>query len=87
LAPGSPRSAPRPGGGESERFLYVPSGSSRYALALVALERAPAASVAAVREAGVIIATALAGVFLKERVGWVRIAGGWRSSAGLLSLA
>jgi drug/metabolite transporter (DMT)-like permease len=60
-----------------------------YALVLAALERAPAASVAAVRETSVIIATALAGVFLKERVGWVRMAGGVAvvGGVGLLSLA
>jgi drug/metabolite transporter (DMT)-like permease len=60
-----------------------------YALVLAALERAPAASVAAVRETSVIIATALAGVFLKERVGWGRMAGGVAvvAGVGLLSLA
>jgi drug/metabolite transporter (DMT)-like permease len=59
-----------------------------YALVLAALERAPAASVAAVRETSVIIATALAGIFLKERVGWVRMAGAVAVAAGigLLSL-
>jgi drug/metabolite transporter (DMT)-like permease len=60
-----------------------------YALVLAALERAPAASVAAVRETSVIIATALAGVFLKERVGRTRLAGAAAVVAGigLLSLA
>ena len=59
-----------------------------YALVLAALERAPAASVAAVRETSVIIATALAGIFLKERVGWVRMAGAVAVAVGigLLSL-
>jgi drug/metabolite transporter (DMT)-like permease len=59
-----------------------------YALVLAALERAPAASVAAVRETSVIIATALAGIFLKERVGWVRMVGAVAVAAGigLLSL-
>jgi drug/metabolite transporter (DMT)-like permease len=59
-----------------------------YALVLAALERASAASVAAVRETSVIIATALAGVFLKERIGWVRMAGAAAVAAGigLLSL-
>jgi len=59
-----------------------------YALVLAALERAPAASVAAVRETSVIIATVLAGIFLKERVGWVRMAGAVAVAAGigLLSL-
>ena len=60
-----------------------------YALVLAALARAPAASVAAVRETSVIIATALAAVFLKEYVGWVRMAGAVAVAAGiaLLSLA
>jgi drug/metabolite transporter (DMT)-like permease len=39
-----------------------------YALVLAALRLAPAASVAAVRETSVLIATALAAVFLRERV-------------------
>jgi drug/metabolite transporter (DMT)-like permease len=46
-----------------------------YALVLAALQRASAASVAAVRETSVLIAAALAGVFLKERVGVERLAG------------
>jgi drug/metabolite transporter (DMT)-like permease len=60
-----------------------------YALVLAALARAPAASVAAVRETSVIIATVLAAVFLKEEVGWVRMAGAVAVAAGigLLSLA
>lgn len=60
-----------------------------YALVLAALRLAPAASVAAVRETSVIIATALAAVFLKERIGWGRTAGAVVVAAGigLLSLA
>ena len=60
-----------------------------YALVLAALERASAASVAAVRETSVIVATGLAAVFLKERVGWIRMAGAVAVAAGvgLLSLA
>jgi drug/metabolite transporter (DMT)-like permease len=46
-----------------------------YALVLAALERASAASVAAVRETSVVIATALAAVVLKEPVGRVRLGG------------
>ncbi len=46
-----------------------------YALVLAALQRASAASVAAVRETSVVIAAALAAVVLKERVGPGRIAG------------
>jgi drug/metabolite transporter (DMT)-like permease len=60
-----------------------------YTLVLAALRLAPAASVAAVRETSVIIATALAAVFLKERVGWGRMTGAVAVAAGigLLSLA
>jgi len=54
-----------------------------YALVLAALKLASAASVAAVRETSVVIATALAGVFLKERVGWVRMAGAVAVAAGV----
>jgi drug/metabolite transporter (DMT)-like permease len=54
-----------------------------YALVLAALARAPAASVAAVRETSVIIATALAAIFLKEHVGWVRMAGAVAVAAGI----
>ncbi len=46
-----------------------------YALVLLALERAPAPSVAAVRESSVVVATALAAVVLHERVTGVRVAG------------
>jgi len=46
-----------------------------YVLVLAALERAPAASVAAVRETSVLIATALAVPFLRERVSRWRLAG------------
>jgi drug/metabolite transporter (DMT)-like permease len=46
-----------------------------YALVLAALQRASAASVAAVRETSVVIATALAAVVLKEPVGPPRLAG------------
>ncbi len=46
-----------------------------YALVLVALTMAPAASVAAVREVSVVIAVALGAFFLHERVGPARAAG------------
>lgn len=46
-----------------------------YALVLSALRLAPAASVAAVRETSVLIATGLAAVFLRERVSLSRLAG------------
>jgi drug/metabolite transporter (DMT)-like permease len=60
-----------------------------YALVLAALERASAASVAAVRETSVVIATALAAVVLKEPVGPSRFAGAVSVAAGiaLISLA
>jgi uncharacterized membrane protein len=46
-----------------------------YALVLVALTLAPAASVAAVREVSVVIAVALGAIFLHEKVSPARIAG------------
>jgi uncharacterized membrane protein len=46
-----------------------------YSLALAALELAPAAPVAAVRETSVVIAVALAAPFLHERVGTARLVG------------
>jgi drug/metabolite transporter (DMT)-like permease len=60
-----------------------------YALVLAALERASAASVAAVRETSVVIAALLAGKVLDERVGPVRLAGAVLVAAGvaLVSLA
>lgn len=60
-----------------------------YALVLAALERASAASVAAVRETSVVIAALLAGKVLSERVGPVRLAGAVLVAAGvaLVSLA
>jgi drug/metabolite transporter (DMT)-like permease len=60
-----------------------------YALVLAALERASAASVAAVRETSVVIATALAAVVLKEPVGPSRFAGAVLVAGGvaLISLS
>jgi drug/metabolite transporter (DMT)-like permease len=60
-----------------------------YALVLLALERASAASVAAVRETSVVLAALLAGRVLRERVGWERLAGAAAVALGiaLLSLA
>jgi drug/metabolite transporter (DMT)-like permease len=46
-----------------------------YALVLVALRLAPAASVAAVRETSVVVAVALAALVLREPVGRARVAG------------
>ena len=49
-----------------------------YACVLAALQLAPAASVAAVRESSVLFATALAAIFLHERVTL------WRAGGALL---
>jgi drug/metabolite transporter (DMT)-like permease len=58
-----------------------------YALVLAALERAPAAPVAAVRETSVVIATALAAPILHERIGAARLAGAVLVVVGIALLA
>jgi drug/metabolite transporter (DMT)-like permease len=58
-----------------------------YALTLAALELASAASVAAVRESSIVIATALAGVALKEQVSRRRLAGAALVVGGIALLA
>ena len=58
-----------------------------YALVLAALERASAASVAAVRETSVVVAACLASVVLKQRVGPTRILGAVVVVAGVALLA
>jgi drug/metabolite transporter (DMT)-like permease len=60
-----------------------------YALVLAALQRASAASVAAVRETSVVLTAVLAGAVLRERVGPGRLAGAALVAGGvaLLSLA
>ena len=58
-----------------------------YALVLAALERASAASVAAVRETSVVIATLLAAVVLKEHVTPVRLTGAILVACGVAVLA
>ena len=58
-----------------------------YALVLAALERASAASVAAVRETSVVIATVLAAAFLHERVTRWRLAGSVVVVGGIALLA
>src|SRR5579884_4304329 len=58
-----------------------------YALVLAALERASAASVAAVRETSVVVAAALAAVVLKERVTAWRFGGACLVVAGIALLA
>jgi uncharacterized membrane protein len=60
---------------------------SAYALVLAALQRASAASVAAVRETSVVIAAVLAAPLLGERVGRARIAGACLVAAGVAALA
>jgi uncharacterized membrane protein len=58
-----------------------------YALVLAALERAPAAPVAALRETGVVFATAYAALVLGEPAGGRRIAGAVAVVAGITVLA
>jgi drug/metabolite transporter (DMT)-like permease len=58
-----------------------------YALVLAALRIAPAASVAAVRETSVVIATVFAAAFLHERVTRERVAGAVLVAAGVAALA
>ena len=58
-----------------------------YALVLAALERASAASVAAVRETSIVIATALAAPLLKEHVGRGRLGGAVLVAVGVALLA
>ena len=58
-----------------------------YGLVLAALERASAASVAAVRETSVVVATALAAIVLKEKVSAVRLAGAVLVVCGVALLA
>jgi uncharacterized membrane protein len=57
-----------------------------YALVLAALQLAPAAPVAAVRETSIVIATAGAALVLKERLGLERIVGAVLVVAGVLLL-
>jgi drug/metabolite transporter (DMT)-like permease len=58
-----------------------------YVLVLAALERAPAAPVAAVRETSVVMATALAALLLRERVGPARLAGACVVAGGVALIA
>ncbi len=58
-----------------------------YLLVLFALELAPAAPVAAVRESSVVIATLLAAAFLGERVSAMRVAGSVLVVAGVAAIA
>lgn len=58
-----------------------------YILVLLALQRAPAAPVAAVRETSVVIAAVLAVVVLREPFSWPRIAGSAIVAVGISVLA
>ena|SRR5436305_1151838 len=60
-----------------------------YCLVLLALQRAAAAPVAAVRESSVVVTALLAGRYLREPVGWMRLGGAVLVAGGiaLLSLA
>jgi drug/metabolite transporter (DMT)-like permease len=63
------------------------AGFGAYSLVLAALQLAPAASVAAVRETSVVIATVMAAIVLHERVTRVRLAGSVIVVAGIALLA
>jgi len=58
-----------------------------YALVLLALQRAPAAPVAAVRESSVVVAALLARRVLREPVGLPRIAGAFSVAIGIALLS
>ena len=68
-------------------FLAGLATFGAYALVLAALERAPAVSVAAVRETSVVFAALLAATVLKEKVGPMRLAGAVVVAAGVATLA
>ena len=63
------------------------AATAAYVLVLLALDRADAAPVAAVRETSVVIAVALAALFLRERVGPMRLAGAALVAAGVALLS
>ncbi|HEY7730694.1 MAG TPA: EamA family transporter, partial [Gaiellaceae bacterium] len=58
-----------------------------YVLVLAALERAPAAPVAAVRETSVVMAAVLAAIVLREKVTPLRLAGTVVVVAGVALIA
>jgi drug/metabolite transporter (DMT)-like permease len=60
---------------------------SPYLLFLLALDLAPAAPVAAVRETSIVIATALGALVLKERVSPARWAGAFLVAVGVALVA
>jgi drug/metabolite transporter (DMT)-like permease len=61
--------------------------AAAYVLVLLALRRASAPSVSAVRETSVVIAAVLAAIFLHERVGSARLAGAVLVAGGIALLA
>ena len=71
----------------AETVLIAPLTLAPYALALFALRIAPAAPVAAMRECSVLIAVALAAVFLRERVSPWHAAGATAVVGGVVLLA
>ena len=81
------RTAPRRAASRAGRRGHHSFGA--YVLVLAALARASAASVAAVRETSVVIATAAAAPFLQERVGLApaaRARSSWSRGVALVSL-
>lgn len=58
-----------------------------YCLVLLALQRAAAAPVAAVRETSVVVTALLAGRYLAEPVGWARVAGAAVVAGGIALLS
>ena len=69
------------------RVLVGAGAFASYGLVLAALELAPAAAVAAVRETSVVFAVALAALFLGERVTAARAAGAVLVAAGVALVA
>jgi uncharacterized membrane protein len=63
------------------------ASAGAYLLVLLALRLASAPAVSAVRETSVVIATALAAVVLRERVGPARLGGAVLVAAGVALLA
>jgi len=70
------------------RTALIAAGTlGAYLLVLAALQRAPAAPVAAVREVSVVIATGAAAAFLGEPVGRRRLGGAALVTAGIAAVA
>ena len=80
--------APRLRAAAEAKVVVIGAASGlAYLVTLLALRLASAPSVAAVRESSVVIATALAGVFLSEPVGPARLGGAALVAAGVALLA